>query len=159
MGQIRRQVVRQEVIHLHDSMRSICTTACDTESVSVRHRQTPSSFDRSLDISMMGVNRRDYCFFFGIYVFSLRKKNREKATYFDIIICRFFSLKSGDFAEDARLNLLVAVFRSFSSKKIPSRRMKKKNRKKNPEKLRNIRCFLFLLTYFHLAFLTIYVFS
>jgi len=40
-----------------------------------------------------------------------------------------FSLKSGDFAEDARLNLLVAVFRSFSSKKFPSRRMKKKTEK------------------------------
>merc|ERR1712212_1206068 len=104
------------------------TTGSDTESVSVRHRQTPSSFDRSIDISMMGANRRDYCF-------------------------SFFSLKSGDFAEDARLNLLVAVFRSFSSKQISiAKDEKKKQKKKKQKKLRNIRCFLFLLTYYHLAF-------
>merc|ERR1711990_1224849 len=61
---------------------------------SVRHRQTPSSFDRSIDISMMGANRRDYCFFSFfleyMYFYQKKKKSREKATYFDIIICRSF---------------------------------------------------------------------
>merc|ERR1711887_455158 len=105
----------------------------------------------------MGGNRRDYCFcfvFFGIYVFSSKKKWKE-SDIFGHHHLSFFSLKSGDFAEDARLNLLVAVFRSFSSKKFPSRRIKKKRKKKNRKKLkklRNIRCFLFLLTYYHLAF-------
>merc|ERR1719289_193197 len=99
---------------------------------------------------MMGANRRDYCFFFGIYVFSSKEKKREKATYFDIIICRFFSLKSGDFAENARLYLLVAVFRSFFVKKFPSRRMKKKPEK--TEKTEKHPLFFFLLTYYHLAF-------
>jgi len=51
---------------------------------------------------MMGGNRRDYCFFFLNICIFIKKKSREKATYFDII-CRFFSLKRGDFSEDARL--------------------------------------------------------
>merc|ERR1712168_1144433 len=57
--------------------------------VSVRHRKTPSSLDRSIDISMMGGNGRDYCFFFLNICIFIKKKSREKATYFDII-CRFF---------------------------------------------------------------------
>merc|ERR1711990_112744 len=60
---------------------------------SVRHRQTPSSFDRSIDISMMGEIEEIIVFllFFGIYVFlSKEKKITGKATYFDIIICRSF---------------------------------------------------------------------
>jgi len=60
--------------------------------------------------------------------FHQKKKKREKATYFAIIICRFFSLKSGDFAEDARLYLLVAIFRYFSSKNSIAKD-EKKNRK------------------------------
>merc|ERR1712168_168709 len=65
--------------------------------VSVRHRKTPSSFDRSIDISMMGGKWKRLLFFFlNICIFIKKKKSREKETYFDII-CRFFSLKRGDF--------------------------------------------------------------
>jgi len=40
---------------------------------------------------MMGEIEEIIVFFFGIYVFlSKEKKSREKATYFDIIICRSF---------------------------------------------------------------------
>merc|ERR1712168_999187 len=87
--------------------------------VSVRHRKTPSSFDRSIDISMMGGNGRDYC-------------------------C-FFSLKRGDFSEDARLlTPRRRFFRSFSSKKFPSPRMKRKKKLRNIHvKIVNIRYFSF----------------
>merc|ERR1712112_276548 len=85
--------------------------------VSVRPHKTPSSFDRSIDTSMMGGKWKRLLFFFflNICIF-IKKKSREKETYFDII-CRFFSLKRGDFSEDARLlTPRRRFFRSFSSK-------------------------------------------
>jgi len=78
----------------------------------------------------------------------IKKKSREKATYFDII-CRFFSLKGGDFSEDARLlTPRRRFFYIFFVKKIPSPRMKgKKKAEKHP-----LSFFKILLTYFHLTF-------
>merc|ERR1711872_590349 len=93
--QIRRQVVRQEVIYLYDrndpSVRQHVIRR-----VSVRHRKTPSSFDRSIDISMMGGNRRDYCFFFE-YMYFHQKKKVERKRHILTSFVVFFSLKRGDF--------------------------------------------------------------
>merc|ERR1712168_1179010 len=107
--------------------------------VSVRHRKTPSSFDRSIDISMMGGNGRDYCFFFFlIYVFSSKKKVERKRHILTSFVV-FFSLKGGDFSEDARLlTPRRHFFGSFSSKKISIAKDKKNKQKK----WRNIDCFL-----------------
>merc|ERR1712168_1265267 len=55
------------------------TTACDPESVSVRHRQTPSSFDRSIDISMMGEIEEIIVFlFWNICIFIKKKVERKR---------------------------------------------------------------------------------
>jgi len=62
----------------------------------------------------------------------------------------FFSLKRGDFSEDARLlTPRRRFFRSFSSKKISIAKDEKTNKKAEKHPLF---FFLILLTYFHLAF-------
>merc|ERR1711872_183755 len=70
--------------------------------VSVRHRKTPSSFDRSIDISMMGKVEEIIVFFFlNICIFIKKKVERKRHILTSFVV--FFSLKGGDFSEDARL--------------------------------------------------------
>jgi len=69
---------------------------------------------------MMGGNGRDYCFFFFEYMYFHQKKVERKRHILTSFVV-FFSLKRGDFSEDARLlTPRRRFFRSFSSKKIPS---------------------------------------
>jgi len=99
----------------------------------------PSSFDRSIDISMMREKIEEIIVFFFEYMYFHQKKKVERKRHILTSFVVFFSLKRGDFSEDARLlTPRRRFFISFSSKKIPSPRMKKQTKK-----LRNIRCFFF----------------
>merc|ERR1711872_582430 len=99
--------------------------------VSVRHRKMPSSFDRSIDISMMGGKGRDFFFFFflNICIFIKKKKKVERKRHILTSFVVFFSLKRGDFSEDARLLTPRRRLYIFFVKKIPSPRMKKQTKK------------------------------
>merc|ERR1712168_1256149 len=113
--------------------------------VSVRHRKTPSSFDRLIDTSMMGENRRDFFFFLNICIF-IKKKVERKRHILTSFVVFFFSETRWLFGGCAVVNSSSPFFYIFFVKKIPSPRMKRNIN------LRNIHCFLKFSLLFHLAF-------